>query len=189
MENNQYSPGLVVWEITLKCNLKCLHCGSSAGNIRVNELSTKEGLRLCKELADIGFKGITLFGGEPFLRKDWYIFAKEIKDLGMKLSAVSNGFVNTRNIIPKLVKLQTDSVQIGLDGPTEKTHDHIRGTVGSFRKAMEFIHLSKKVDLPIGAITTVHKLNFSELSAIKDFVIKEEIDWQIGEAIVIGRFS
>jgi len=190
MENNlKYSPGLVVWEITLKCNLKCLHCGSSAGNARVNELSTKEGVKLCNELAETGFKGVTLFGGEPFLRNDWHIFAKEIKDLGMKLSVVSSGFVNAKKIIPELVKLRVDSVQIGLDGCSAKTHDYIRGVDGSFDKAMEFIRLSKQANLPIGAITTVHKLNFKELPAIRDLIVEEVIDWLVGEAIVMGRFA
>lgn len=63
MENNQkYEPDLVVWEITLKCNLKCRHCSSSAGEARHDELSTKESLNLCDDLAELGFKGVTLFG-------------------------------------------------------------------------------------------------------------------------------
>ncbi len=184
---NQKGPNLVVWEITLKCNLKCFHCGSSAGKARLDELSTKEGIKLCRDLAEIGARGITLFGGEPFLRKDWHILGKEIKDLDMKLSIVSNGFVNANDIIPKLVKLEVDSIQVGLDGTTE-THDHIRSIAGSFERAMEFIHLSKEENLPIGAITTVHRMNFKELSEMKDLIIKEGIGWQIQEAVPIGRF-
>ena len=78
-KNSKYDPGLVVWEITLNCNLKCSHCGSSAGTPRDNELTTEEGLQLCNDLSELDFKGVTLFGGEPFLRNDWSIFGKEIK--------------------------------------------------------------------------------------------------------------
>lgn len=188
MENNQkYDPGLVVWEITLKCNLKCKHCGSSAGKARHNELSTQEGLQLCDDLAELGFKGITLFGGEPFLRNDWLILGKKIKDLGMKLSVVSNGFVNAKRIIPELVKLEMDSVQVGLDGASAQTHDKIRGVSGSFEKAIEFLRLVKKTGLPFGAITTVSKMNFKELPAIRDVITREGFDWQVQEAIPIGR--
>jgi len=189
MDNSQkYDPGLVVWEITLKCNLKCRHCGSSAGRARDNELSTEEGLKLCDDLARLGFKGVTLFGGEPFLRDDWYVFGEKIKSLGMKLSIVSNGFVDVSDIVPKLVDLEADSVQIGLDGATAKTHDHIRGVTGSFEKAIEFLRLSKKAGLSNGAITTVSKMNFKELPEIKNLIVKEGIDWQVQEAIPIGRF-
>ncbi len=184
---NEYMPSLVVWEITLKCNLKCLHCGSSAGNARPNELSVKEGLKLCNDLAKLGFKGITLFGGEPFLCKDWYIIGKEIKDLDMKLSIVSNGFVNARKIVPMLAKIEVDSVQIGLDGASKQTHDYIRNVEGSFDKVIEFLRLSKNTGLSTGAITTITKMNFNEIMRIRDLVIKEDIDWQIQEAIPIGR--
>jgi len=189
MKNDNYIPSLAIWEITLKCNLKCLHCGSSAGKARSNELTTKESLLLCKDLAELNLRGITLFGGEPFIRKDWDIIGKEIKDLGMKLSIVSNGFVNAKNIIQRLSRLHVDSVQISLDAASSKTHDFIRGCSGSFKKTIEFIHLSKKAGLPIGAVTTVSKMNFNELPAIRDFIIKEGIDWQIQEGIPIGRLS
>ena len=184
----EYNPGLVIWEITLQCNLKCFHCGSSAGEKRPKELSTKESLKLCNDLAKLGFKGVTLFGGEPFLRKDWYKLGKEIKDLGLKLSVVSNGFVDIKNIIPKLTKLQIDSVQIGLDGASSKTHDNIRGVTGSFEKAIKFIRQSKKAGLSVGVVTTVSKMNLSELPSIRNIIVNEGIDWQIQDAISIGRF-
>jgi len=37
-----------VWEITLKCNLACQHCGSRAGHTRSHELSTEEALDLVR---------------------------------------------------------------------------------------------------------------------------------------------
>ena len=82
MFNNKYTPVSAVWEITLKCNMKCMHCGSSAGKARVNELTTKEALDVCEELYQLGTRLITLLGGEPFLRRDWYEIAKRIRDLG-----------------------------------------------------------------------------------------------------------
>jgi len=182
------NPDIVVWEITLKCNLKCMHCGSSAGKPRPDELSAKEAIRLCRDLADIGFKGIALMGGELFLRKDWYDISKEIKDLGIKLSIVSNGFVDAKKIVPMLTKLETDCVMVGLDGGSPETQDKIRGVKGAFEKAVEFLRECKRNGLTTGAITTVHKLNLNELPKIRDFIVKEEIDWQIQEATPIGRF-
>jgi len=127
-------------------------------------------------------------GGEPFLRKDWYKICQEIKDLGMKLSIVTNGTINPKNVLYKLVKLEVDSLPVGLDGATAKTHDHIRGVKGAFHKTKNFIHLSKKAELPIGIITTVHKLNFNELSAIRNLIIDLEVNWQIQDVIPMGRF-
>ena len=128
------NPDIVVWELTLQCNLKCLHCGSSAGKTRPDELSTREALQLCHDLSDIGFKGVALMGGEVFLRKDWPIVSKKIKDLGMKLSVISNGFMDVKKIVPLLARLETDCVMVGLDGASAETQDQIRRVKGSFEK-------------------------------------------------------
>ena len=185
----KYNPGICIWEITLKCNLRCLHCGSSAGVSYSDELTKEEGLQLCRDLAEIGFKGVALMGGEVFLRKEWYDFSKEIKDLDMSLSIVTNGFWNADYFVPTLTKLETDCVTVGLDG-LEKTHDKIRGVKGAFQKTVNFLRECKDADIPTNAITTVHKINFEELPKIADLVLEEiGVDWQIQEAIPIGRFD
>lgn len=183
------NPRITVWELTLKCNLKCLHCGSSAGVKRTDELSTKEALQLCHDLSDIGFGGIALMGGEVLLRKDWKVISKEIKDLGCVLSIITNGFFAPEKFIPDLVKLETDCLMIGLDGASPKTQDKIRNVKGSFEKSRAFMRAAKQANLYTGIITTVHKLNFHELPKILEFALKEEVDWQIQEAAPIGRFS
>ena len=181
-------PNIVVWEITLKCNLNCLHCGSSAGNIRSDELTTNESLQLCHDLSDIGFKGIGLMGGEIFLRKDWKQISKEIKKVGIKLSIITNGFFKPDKLVSELVDLGADCVMVGMDGSSAETQDKIRRVAGSFDKAWKFIRAAKKAGLVIGIITTVHKLNLEELPKIRDLVLEEEVDWQIQPATPIGRF-
>lgn len=183
-----YKPSQVVWEITLKCNLNCLHCGSSAGLERNYELSTKECIKVCRDLAKIGFKGIGLMGGELFLRKDWELIVKEIKKQGMSVSTVTNGFFEPSKIVPKLVKLEVDCVTVGFDG-TKEIHDKIRGVKGSFDKALNFLKEAKKEGLETNPITTVHKINYGNLPKLKKFLLDEEgFDWQIQEASLIGRF-
>jgi [mycofactocin precursor peptide]-tyrosine decarboxylase / 3-amino-5-[(4-hydroxyphenyl)methyl]-4,4-dimethylpyrrolidin-2-one synthase len=36
------APVNVTWEITLKCNLRCVHCLSNAGKAQDHELNTEE---------------------------------------------------------------------------------------------------------------------------------------------------
>ncbi len=186
---NKYTPGQIVWETTLRCNLKCLHCGSSAGKARPNELSTKESVQLCKDLAEINTQEVCLMGGEPFLRKDWHIIAKQINELNMKLLIISNGYNIDKDIISKLVKLELHSVSTSLDGATAKTHDYIRGVTGSFDKVIKYISLSTKANLPTTVITTINKLNLKDLPKLRDFLLNKNIAWQIQVATPEGRFS
>src|SRR5438128_2222802 len=60
-----------VWEVTLRCDLACLHCSSRAGRARPDELTTAEALDLVDQMADLGVLEVTLIGGEVYLRDDW----------------------------------------------------------------------------------------------------------------------
>ena len=132
MFSKKYKPLNIVWETTLKCNMKCIHCGSSAGCERKNELTTKESIEVLNNLKKLGVNLVTMMGGEPFLRKDWEIIAKHIKSLDMDLTIISNGFLINKNIISKLKKLDPYTVAISIDGGKKETHDKIRGFNGSF---------------------------------------------------------
>ena len=177
----------VVWEFTLKCNLGCSHCGSSAGKARENELTTNECFKLCEELADLGCDNVSLMGGEPFLRDDCFSVGQCVKDLGMNLNFVSNGMILER-YIDELSKLEPKVVGLSLDG-LEKTHDKIRGIEGSYRKVLDSINLLKEREIQTTIITTVSKINFNDLPELKNIIFKKGVNWQIQVAMPFGNFK
>jgi len=185
----RYTPQQVVWELTLQCNLHCIHCGSSAGNPRPRELTLQESFQIIKDLAAIQTDGVCLMGGEPFLRKGWHRIAQAVNDAGMKLLIISNGYTVTSDTLSKLTALQPYAVSTSLDGATRATHDRIRGVRGSHQKVLDFISRLTTAGLPTTVITTVNKLNFNELPAIKDFLLNKHIAWQVQTATPEGRFT
>jgi len=185
----KYIPHQVIWEMTLHCNLRCLHCGSSAGKPRQNELTTTEAIQLCQDLKEINTQEVCLIGGEPFLRKDFYTIAKKIKKLNMKLLIISNGYSINKKIISQLKQLKPHAIALSLDGSTAKTHDFIRRRKGSFHKIVECLTLMKEANLPITIITTVNKLNIRELPLIWNLISNKQIAWQIQVATPEGRFT
>ena len=76
------APRFCVWEITLRCNAACIHCGSSAGSPRPAELDSREALELCDDMAVLGVERVTLSGGEPLLRADWPDIAGRLRQWG-----------------------------------------------------------------------------------------------------------
>ena len=183
-----YKPEIAVWELTLQCNLRCIHCGSSAGSARKDELATNEALHLCHDLATLECSGVALMGGEVLLRQDWQQIASEIKQQGMVLSIITNGYFDADQIIPKLCAVGADSVMVGLDGASAASHDEIRGVPGSYEKARAFLRAAKKANLQTAAITTVQQSNFPELPKILQIILEEDISWQLQDATPIGRF-
>ncbi len=176
-----------VWEITLKCNSLCIHCGSRAGSARSDELNTEEALELVKDLHSCGYKGVALMGGEPLIREDWFEIAKEVKKYKMDLSIVTNG-LNLVKHIQKLKKLDVDCVSLSLDGGIPETHDYLRGIKGAYDKTINAMKILKKEKLPVSIITAINKKNLKEVDLIKNLILDQNISWQIQLAVPIGRF-
>ena len=56
---------VVVWNVTRRCNLKCVHCYAHAKDIPFdNELTTEQGKALIDDLSAYG-SPVMLFSGEP----------------------------------------------------------------------------------------------------------------------------
>ena len=63
--SRDFFPAYVVWELTLRCDHACSHCGSRAAVARPEELSTDEALGVVAQLADLGAREVVLIGGDP----------------------------------------------------------------------------------------------------------------------------
>ena len=190
MSEPLYKLSCVVWELTLACNLKCIHCGSTAGGRRARELTTGEALKICGDLKKTGCQGVALMGGEPLLRSDFFVIASRIRELGMELSVITNGTVHSEEIFGDLKKLKPRAVAVSLDAAGPALHDRIRGMGGAFAKTTAFIERCLKESLPVSVITTVHKLNLKELPGLRDLIKGRGIAWQIQTAGAEGgRFS
>src|SRR5579864_1544569 len=90
-------PVYVVWETTLACNLKCLHCGSRAGHRRARELSTAECIDVIRQLAELGTREITIIGGEAFIRRDWLTLVRAIREHDIECSMQTGGYKLSRD--------------------------------------------------------------------------------------------
>ncbi len=82
--DRRHRPMYAIWELTLRCDLACRHCGSRAGRARRDELTSREALDLVIALRDLGVNEVTLIGGEAYLRSDWLDIVAAIHDLDMR---------------------------------------------------------------------------------------------------------
>ncbi len=181
-----YVPDCCVWEITRGCNMRCIHCGASAGPKRSKELTTEEALKVCEDLNDIGTKEVSLIGGEVFVRRDWFQIAKKIRSLGMRLVIITNGLLVDDNVIKQLKELKLRRLGVSLDGSASETHDYIRGTKGSFNQLMELTDKLSKEGISASFITTLTRYNIYDLFNIAEIVVAKKANWQIQVASCHG---
>jgi len=186
--NIDFRPITGVWEITMGCNMRCKHCGSSCENQLEGELTTDEALKLCDDLADLGFKWLTLSGGEPTTRKDWDIIAKRLNDNGIIPNMITNGWLMNDETAKRAKEAGINTVAISLDG-LEKTHDFIRRE-GSFKRIMNAIDILVKNNVNCSIITTVNKMNLGELEEMRKMLCEKGIfGWQFQLGLPMGNMA
>ncbi len=183
-----YNLRTAVWEITMGCNMRCKHCGSKCEEKLQDELTTDEALQLCDQLADMGMEFITLSGGEPTTRKDWYLIAKKLVDRGIKTSLITNGWLCDDDLILKAKEVGIHSVAISIDG-LKDTHDYIR-RIGSFERDIDCIHKLNEIGIHAAVITTVNKKNIIELQEMFELFSDLKVSvWQLQIAMPMGNFK
>jgi len=165
---------VIVWNITQRCNLKCVHCYAQAKNMAVDsELSTLEGKHLLDDLSGFGVPVILFSGGEPLTRKDLPELAAYAVKKGMRAVISTNGTLITPEKAQTLKEIGLSYVGISLDG-MEEINDRFRGVRGAFKAALQGIENCKKAGIKVGLRFTINKSNASEISKI--FKLLQEMD-------------
>jgi 12,18-didecarboxysiroheme deacetylase len=165
---------VVVWNVTRRCNLKCIHCYAQARDENfANELSTAEGRALIDDLAGFGVPVVLFSGGEPLMRPDLPELAGYAVAKGMRAVISTNGTLITPEAARTLKEIGLSYVGISLDG-MEPIHDRFRAVKGSFQAALAGIRNTQAAGIKVGLRFTVNKFNVGEIPAVFDLL--EEMD-------------
>jgi len=181
------------WECTLKCNLRCRHCGSDC---QLNDTRTNMPLNdFLIVLDEIGREMnprqilVITTGGEPLMRKDITDCGKAIKERGFYWGMVTNGMLLTEKKMNELVDAGIDGISVSLDG-FEEEHNWMRGNNHSFDGAVSAIKQIAKLDKKLGwdVITCVNKRNLYSLPKLRDFLYEIGVkQWRIITVFPSGR--
>jgi len=166
---------VVVWNMTRRCNLKCIHCYSSSRNIPYrDELTTEEGKALLEDLAAFGSPVILFSGGEPLIRKDLPELAQFAVDRGLRAVISTNGTLLTPERIRVFREIGLSYIGVSLDGLKE-THDFFRGVPGTFERTIRGIRDSRDAGIKVGVRFTVNRHNVKDVPAVFDLLEAEDI--------------
>ena len=182
-----FIPVHVVWEITLACDLKCLHCGSRAGHKRPAELTTPECLDVVKALARLGTREVSLIGGEAYLRKDWIEIIRAIRSHGMYCAVQTGGRNLTPDRLDEAVTAGLNGLGVSLDG-LAPLHDRVRNVPGSFARALDTLRRAREAHLSISVNTQIGADTMPDLPDLMDTIINTGAkQWQIQLTVAMGN--
>jgi len=165
---------VVVWNMTRRCNLRCIHCYAHArSRADEDELTTEEGRALLDDLAAFGVPVVLFSGGEPLLRPDLPELAAYAVGRGMRAVISTNGTLIDAETARTLKRIGLSYVGISLDG-LEEVNDRFRGVPGAFRAALEGIRRCQEAGIKVGLRFTINRHNVGEIPAV--FRLIEEMD-------------
>jgi radical SAM protein with 4Fe4S-binding SPASM domain len=184
-----FYPRVAVWELTLRCNLNCRHCGSKAGKARDDELSLPEALRLAEQLAELKCRYMTLSGGEPLLRRDWALIAEKLVDLGVTTGMISNGVNWSGEIAATAKTVGLESVAFSVDG-FQEAHEYQRRVKGQWAKVLKAIDIAVGKGLRVSVVTTINNRNLHELEPLRELLREHGVRrWQVQFATPTGNMA
>ncbi len=166
---------VIVWNMTRRCNLKCVHCYAKSEDISYdNELNREQSLAMIDDLAEFGVPVLLFSGGEPLVHPRLIEYAQYAVNKGMRAVISTNGTLITKEKAKALKEIGLSYVGISLDG-LEETHDKFRGVKGSYKKAMKAIEYCQKAGIKVGLRFTINKRNVKDIPGIFDLLEEKNI--------------
>jgi len=173
------APRYAVWELTLACDQKCIHCGSRAGHARTGELTTDECLDVVEQLRALGVGEVTLVGGEAYLRDDFILVVRALREHGMRASMTTGGRNLTQARADALAEAGLTNASVSIDG-LEPEHDLLRGVTGSWRAAFTAIARLRAAGIPTAVNTQINALTRKSLPALFEHIAAAGVfGWQL----------
>jgi radical SAM protein with 4Fe4S-binding SPASM domain len=180
-------PVFVVWELTLGCNLKCLHCGSRAGHRRSGELDTAECIDVVRQLAELGTREISLIGGEAFVRKDWLTIIRAIRQHGIECMMQTGGYKLSAGMIEAAADAGLQGIGVSVDG-LEALHDRLRGVPGSYAEAIRVLGECRRIGLVSSVNTQIGAAIVPELPKLLDAILDTGVKyWHVALTVPMGN--
>jgi radical SAM protein with 4Fe4S-binding SPASM domain len=160
-------PISVLAELTGRCVHRCRHCYTGSGDTRpdaADELTTAAWLDVFDQLAAAGTLFLTLSGGEPLLRADFWGLLDEAVRRGFHTRVFTSGYTLDEEAAARLAASGAAGVDISFYSCVPAVFDAVSGVRGSFDRVMRAIELLTAAGFPPRLKTPVMRTNAPTLA-------------------------
>jgi len=164
----EFTPKWLAWEVTRRCNLKCVHCRSSS-ELEVKEhpdFPFDEAKRILDDISDYAKPVVVLSGGEPLLREDVFEIASYGTGKGLRMCLATNGTLVTQEVCAKIKDAGIRMVSLSLDGSTARVHDDFRCQPGAFAGTINAAKLFREHEIPFLINSSFTRRNQEEIPRV-----------------------
>lgn len=164
----EFKPKWIAWEITRRCNLRCIHC-RSASEMEVKghpDFSTEEAFRIIDVISSYARPVMVLSGGEPLIRSDVFDIARYGTEKDLRMCLATNGTLVDDEICERIKESGIKIVSLSLDGSNEDVHDNFRNQKGAFSGTINAARLFKKHGIEFIINSSFTKRNQEEIPKV-----------------------
>ncbi len=178
--------------ITNGCNLRCTTCYLKSAIAAQDECTPDEWKSFLLRFKEVGGEVVTISGGEPMTRPDFFEILSYADELELKVVLLTNGtLINEKNVSD--IGYSCDEVQISIDGPDKDTNDSIRGK-GSFKKATAALIMLKDYPCKLAIAMTptpktlpIFKKGLAEFARWARKYVRQDIVFRVTPHLLEGR--
>lgn len=164
-----FLPGRIVHlHPTRFCNLACFHCYSDSDP---RQRLALDGAAVCRGLTVLraeGYEAVSLSGGEPLIYSDLASTVAHARDLGFRVTMITNGLLATEANDSLLTLF--DGMAISFDGLAD-THNVMRGRPQAFEHACLALRRLAEMGRPVSAAISLARTAIPELPDLADHLV------------------
>lgn len=159
-------------ELTSRCNLKCPHCYMVPSNIN-KELKTSEVLDVFDQMAEMGVLILTLTGGEPSTRSDFFKLIQAAVDRRFVVILKTNSALLDENDVRKMYDIGLFEINVSLYHCDRAKHDAFVGQNGAWERAVSALRVFKSLGGRVRVASMVMSWNVDDALNIEQFFLNE----------------
>lgn len=165
------TPSVLQLHPSRACNLRCLHCYSSSSPTEREEQDVSLLARAIGDAAELGYRVVSISGGEPLLYSELPSLLSETRRRGMQTTITTNGMLlDDRRL--QLLMGKVDLLAISLDGRPER-HNHMRSSSRAFETMYRRLEALRDSGIPFGFLFTLTHENVDDLTWAAAFAADE----------------
>ncbi len=152
-------------DVTYRCNERCVHCYLDHDDH--GEMTTDEIKRVLYQAASAGTLILTLSGGEPFLRKDFFDILAYARSLMFSVKIKTNGLLIGAEQAQRLRELHVGEVQISIYSHRPEVHDGITKVRGSLERSLNAIRFLRSQGLTTVIACPLMRANIADYPEVQ----------------------
>lgn len=157
-------------DLTWRCNERCVHCYLDHDDR--GEMGFEEVRRLLSEMAEAGVLLLTLSGGEPLLRKDFFAIVRRARELAFNVKVKTNAILIREQEAALLRGLGVETVQVSIYSHRPEVHDAITAVKGSLARSLAAISFLVGQGLKVTIAHVLMRLNRGDYPGVQELAAR-----------------